>query len=74
MATFWPAPGGAGGASVTVSATAPEEPSDGDLWFDSTDATMYIWYVDGESGQWIQVSADSDGAGTQFDQLMIPGA
>ena len=73
MARFYPAGSGAGGASVTVSATAPEEPSDGDLWFDSTDATMYIWYVDGESGQWVQVSGAS-GAGTQFDQLMLPGA
>jgi hypothetical protein len=73
MATFWPAPGGGGGASVTVSATAPEEPADGDLWFDSTDATMYIWYVDGGSGSWVQVSGAS-GAGTQFDQFLLPGA
>ena len=70
MATFWPASSGGGGASVTVSATAPENPSDGDLWFDSTDANMYIWYVEGESGQWVQVS----GAGAaEFSELLLPG-
>ncbi len=57
MARFWPAPGGGGGgASVTVSATAPEEPAQGDLWFDSTDSTLYLWYFDGVSGQWVQIS------------------
>jgi hypothetical protein len=73
MARWYYPQGGAGGASVTVSATSPEEPADGDLWFDSTDATMYIWYVDGESGSWVQVSG-SGGAGAQFDQLLLPGA
>lgn len=73
MSRFWPAPGGGGGgASVTVSATAPEEPANGDLWFDSTDATMYIWYVDGESGQWVQVSGGA-GAGAEFSQMLLPG-
>jgi hypothetical protein len=57
MARFWPAPGGGGGgASVTVSDTAPAEPAQGDLWFDSTDSTMYLWYFDGVSGQWVQIS------------------
>lgn len=58
MARFWPAPGGGGGggASVTVSDVAPAEPEQGDLWFDSTDSTMYLWYFDGVSGQWVQIS------------------
>ena len=53
---YYPQGGGAGGASVTVSETAPEEPTQGDLWFDSADATMYMWYDDGVSGQWVQIS------------------
>ncbi len=36
--------GGAGGASVTVSDSAPESPSSGDLWFDSTLGVMFIYY------------------------------
>jgi hypothetical protein len=33
-----------GGASVTVSNTAPTSPSEGDLWFDEIDATLYVRY------------------------------
>jgi hypothetical protein len=29
---------------TTVSATAPVSPADGDLWFDSDDGTLYVWY------------------------------
>jgi hypothetical protein len=36
--------GGAGGASVTVSDSAPASPSSGDLWFDSTLGVMFIYY------------------------------
>jgi hypothetical protein len=75
MARFWPAPGGGGGgASVTVSATAPEDPANGDLWFDSTDATMYIWYVEGESGSWVQISTGPEPEPEeQFDEFLLPG-
>lgn len=30
--------------SALVSATAPSSPTEGDLWFDSSDATLYIYY------------------------------
>lgn len=33
-----------GGASVTVSVTAPVNPTEGDLWFDSTDTQLYVRY------------------------------
>lgn len=35
---------GGGGASVTTSATAPSPASEGDLWFDTTDATLSVYY------------------------------
>ena len=38
--------------SISVSETAPAEPGEGDLWFDSTNATAYIYY----DGFWIQLS------------------
>jgi len=58
MARFWPAPngGGGGGASVTVSPTQPQDPNQGDLWFDSSDAKLYLFYDDGISSQWVQIS------------------
>lgn len=58
--------GGGGGASVTVGTTAPASPSNGDLWFDSTDLLLYMYYADGSSNQWVQVipSGTSISAGT----------
>lgn len=37
----------------TVSDTAPASPVQGDLWWDSTSAQLYIYYVDGTSSQWV---------------------
>jgi len=47
----WIASGG--GASVTVSETAPAGPDEGDLWLNSTEAKMYVYYDDGTSAQWV---------------------
>ena len=53
-----------GGASVTTSDTAPTSPNAGDQWFDTTSGTLYVYYNDGTSSQWIGVSgpAGADGA------------
>jgi len=48
---------GAGGASVTVSETAPTDPADGDLWWDSGDGEMYLWY-DADS-VWVSAAGPS---------------
>jgi len=54
---------GGGGASVSTSDTAPSSPSSGDLWFDTTELTPYIYYADGSSNQWIEfANPDSGGA------------
>ncbi|MCA1807258.1 MAG: DUF2793 domain-containing protein [Actinobacteria bacterium] len=42
-----------GGASVTVSDTAPASPANGDLWWDSVGGNLYIYYQDGDSAQWV---------------------
>jgi hypothetical protein len=55
--------GGGGGASVTVSDTAPSTPSSGDLWFNSTNLTAYVYYNDGDSAQWMPVSPATGGGG-----------
>jgi hypothetical protein len=48
---------GGGGASFTVSDTAPTDPapSEGDVWFRSTNASIFVFYVDVDSSQWVQV-------------------
>jgi hypothetical protein len=54
-----------GGAGVTISPTAPVAPSHGDLWWDSTNGQLLIYYNDGTSSQWvITVNAVSAGADT----------
>mgnify|MGYP001452430350 CR=1 FL=1 len=50
-----------GGASVSTSDTAPSSPSGGDLWFDTTDLTPYIYYADGSSSQWIEFANPDSG-------------
>ena len=44
---------GGGGSSVTVSDNAPTSPSAGDQWFDSSSLTMFVYYADGSSNQWV---------------------
>ena len=59
--------GGAGG--VTAQATAPtiSTASNGDAWFNTTDGTMYVCFVDVDSTkQWVQVQANS-ALGSQLD-------
>jgi hypothetical protein len=52
----WAAPSGGGGASVTVSDTAPGSPTAGALWWNSVLGVMFIYYNDGNSTQWVPVA------------------
>ncbi len=44
---------GGGGASVTISTTPPVGPAAGDLWFNSENGTLYVYYDDGDTQQWV---------------------
>jgi len=50
-----------GGASVTISATAPATPTAGDLWWSTEEGTLKIYYDDGDSVQWVDASTFSSG-------------
>ena len=54
---------GGGGGSYTISATAPADPGDGDVWFDSTDGLSYIYYVDVDTAQWVEISGTQGAPG-----------
>ena len=41
---------------ATVGDNAPSSPRNGDLWFDSSTAKLYIRYEDGSSNQWVSLS------------------
>ena len=51
-----------GGASLTVSDTAPASPEVGDLWFNSSNARTYVYY----DSSWVEVGA-SGGVATLDD-------
>tara|TARA_Y100000746_G_scaffold223552_1_gene225152 strand:- start:549 stop:1130 length:582 start_codon:yes stop_codon:yes gene_type:complete len=44
------------GASVTTSDTPPSSPSDGDLWWDSQNGRLFVYYEDANSSQWVDAS------------------
>lgn len=45
-----------GGASVDVSDTAPTEPEQGNIWFNSNTGVLYVYIQDTDSSQWVQPS------------------
>lgn len=48
--------GGGGGASVEVGTSAPSNPSEGDLWYNSTLGRTFVYYNDGSSAQWVDAA------------------
>ena len=47
---------GSGAATVSVGATAPAGPSDGDLWYNSNYGRLFVYYKDGTSDQWVDAA------------------
>lgn len=45
------------GAAIT-SATAPTTPQNGDIWFNTNDGTLYTYYNDGTTAQWVEVRSE----------------
>ena len=47
----------AGGASVSVNQNPPVSAIQGDLWWDTDDANMYVYYDDGTTQQWVPATS-----------------
>ena len=47
---------GTAAAKVTISASQPATAQEGDLWWDSDDGDLGVYYNDGTSSQWVTVS------------------
>ena len=45
---------------METSATAPANPINGDLWYDTTNGKTYMYYNDGSSSQWIETAGTTD--------------
>ena len=48
-------------ASVSVSDTTPSVTTTGSLWFNSNDGSLYVYYNDGTTTQWIQPAVSNYG-------------
>ena len=57
--------GGGGNAKVAVSPSQPSEKNIGDLWYNTNDGILYVWYQDGTQntleGQWVDVRPGNEG-------------
>jgi hypothetical protein len=42
--------------------TEPETPIVGDIWYDSSTGSQYVYYTDTTKSQWIQVGGSASGA------------
>ena len=49
------------GSSVTIGVSPPTTPTPvpGDMWWDSDDADLHVYYNDGNSSQWVSVTSSS---------------
>ena len=53
-------PGPPGGSQVTTDDNPPTNPTDGDVWWDSQNGRLNVYYQDADSSQWV----DATGRGT----------
>ena len=59
---------------VVNSSTAPTSATAGDLWMNTSDGTMYVYYNDGTSSQWIESRAPITADGYYSPNYVINGA
>jgi len=49
------------GGGAAIGDTPPANPGAGDLWWNSADGRMYVYYTDANSSQWVDLSAGGAG-------------
>ena len=64
--------GEAGGASVDISDTAPVAPQEGNIWFNSTNGSLFVYVTDVDSSQWVQPTAPVPAINT-FSSVTVTG-
>ena len=63
------------GANVTASDAPPGSPTAGDIWWNSTDGNLYLYYQDADSSQWVPAfSVGAAGGGVGFSVHPTIGA
>lgn len=61
-------------APVLMSDVAPSNPTAGNMWFNTTDGTLYLYYYDGNSYQWVEARAPITSDGYYSPNYIINGA
>lgn len=51
----------------------PTQPAVGSSWYCTTDGRTYVWYVDVDSGQWVESSPQS-GSSASIDKMTLNAA
>jgi hypothetical protein len=46
--------------AIVTDDTKPSSPVDGEVWFNSSTGKTYVYYVDADSGQWIEIFGSKD--------------
>jgi hypothetical protein len=64
--------GGGGGTSVTLSATPPGSANTGDLWWSSETGSLYVYYNDGDSSQWVTTSPNAGTGSPSSSFITLP--
>jgi hypothetical protein len=52
----------ASGGNITIGDNPPATPNSGDLWWNSLDGQLYVYYNDGNSSQWVVANNSGGGA------------
>jgi hypothetical protein len=55
-------------ASTKIQATKPSTANAGDLWWDSNTGTLYLYYTDANSSQWVAATSDPVNIGVVANQ------
>jgi len=63
--------GDSGSTSVTVSGSEPSEPASGNLWFNTENGILYVYYDDGDSQQWVQPSSPTPDLSSYATQTFV---
>lgn len=60
--------------AAVPSPTAPLNPTNGDMWFNTVDGTTYVYYNDGNTAQWVEMVAPISANGYYSPNYIINGA
>jgi hypothetical protein len=61
-------------AKTVNSDTPPSNPTNGDQWFNTVDSTLYIYYTDADTSQWVESRAPIISDGYYSPNVVINGA